>query len=139
MAVGGQWRPVGLFDSSHWDRKATTVLCEQLDCGSAVSETTKLKNPLELVWWIRLSCVHTKSALPDCLVETAVSLESPVSHQIICSGLTTTSSDFPYFAALEFTTHFNNFSFYVDDSQPRCYNRLLKCFFFNFPTESNEN
>lgn len=84
-----------MLDFQEWDREAAAVLCEQLDCGSAVSENTMwgLWRP---VWWISHSCVHTKSALADCVMETEI-MESVI-HQIICSGSTkqTASSDFSY-------------------------------------------
>lgn len=85
MAIRGEWRPVKV--DQEWDRKSTAVLCQQLDCGSAVSESTLWDSPYRPVWWINLDCVHTGSALSDCAMATLY-VDEDVSHKVICSGWT---------------------------------------------------
>lgn len=87
VAFRGQWRPVEPRSLPGLDRENAAVLCEQLDCGSAVSEIIIFDNPSGPVWHIDSLCVRKKSALPDC-VDESIALNSTVSHQVICSGST---------------------------------------------------
>ncbi|XP_039471065.1 scavenger receptor cysteine-rich type 1 protein M130-like [Oreochromis aureus] len=58
----GYWRPVCYND---WNLKAAAILCEHLDCGSAVS--VKLhKSSVKSVWRIKPDCFTTGSALWEC-------------------------------------------------------------------------
>ncbi|XP_026030427.1 scavenger receptor cysteine-rich type 1 protein M130-like isoform X1 [Astatotilapia calliptera] len=63
-----EWRPMGYSDDS-WTLKAAAVVCEQLDCGSAVSmEATQ--SSYKFVWLIRSSCIVSKTPLSnrDCAI-----------------------------------------------------------------------
>lgn len=59
----GEWRPV---EESDWTLKAAAVVCEHLDCGSAVSVEQRQKS-LTLVWQLKPDCVQSGSALRDCV------------------------------------------------------------------------
>ncbi|XP_075871012.1 scavenger receptor cysteine-rich type 1 protein M160-like [Nelusetta ayraudi] len=84
MAIRGEWRRV--IADGPWDRNSTAVLCEQLGCGSAVSESTIWDNRSRPIWEISTSCIHTTSALSDCVVVKRIR-ESSESQEVICSGL----------------------------------------------------
>ncbi|XP_075941262.1 scavenger receptor cysteine-rich type 1 protein M130-like [Anarhichas minor] len=74
----GDWRPV---DYSDWTLIEAAVVCRNLDCGSAVSVREREESSLRSVWWIYYGCVHSGSALRECL--TSVSSSSIV--DITCS------------------------------------------------------
>ncbi|XP_030579758.1 scavenger receptor cysteine-rich type 1 protein M160-like [Archocentrus centrarchus] len=57
-----EWRPV---DFSDWTLKAAAVVCEHLDCGSAVSFRQRRQRPRS-VWKIKPDCVQSGSALMEC-------------------------------------------------------------------------
>uniref|UniRef100_A0A3Q4GPH3 SRCR domain-containing protein n=1 Tax=Neolamprologus brichardi TaxID=32507 RepID=A0A3Q4GPH3_NEOBR len=59
----GEWRPV---EESDWTLKAAAVVCEHLDCGSAVSVEQRQKS-LTLVWQLQPDCVQSGSALRECV------------------------------------------------------------------------
>uniref|UniRef100_A0A668U4F2 SRCR domain-containing protein n=1 Tax=Oreochromis aureus TaxID=47969 RepID=A0A668U4F2_OREAU len=59
----GEWRPV---EESDWTLKAAAVVCEHLDCGSAVSVEQRQKS-LTLVWQLKPDCVQSGSALRECV------------------------------------------------------------------------
>ncbi|KAI4794021.1 hypothetical protein KUCAC02_032334 [Chaenocephalus aceratus] len=61
----GEWRPVGGY-SSLWTLKAASVLCRDLDCGSAVSVGERVESSVRSLWWIRSDCVESGSALREC-------------------------------------------------------------------------
>ena len=60
----GQWRPVRHSD---WSLKTAAVVCRELDCGSAVSVTKKIRPPASPVWKIVSSCFQSGYALRDCV------------------------------------------------------------------------
>ena len=74
----GEWRPV---DSS-WDLKAASVVCRDLDCGSAVSIRRRYESSRRSVWWINTDCVQSGSTLKEC----SLSLSSSSTVEITCSG-----------------------------------------------------
>ncbi|XP_053197806.1 scavenger receptor cysteine-rich type 1 protein M130-like [Scomber japonicus] len=60
----GEWRPVSY---SVWSLKEADVICRYLDCGSAVSTRTRYKDSRISVWEIRSDCLHSGSALRECV------------------------------------------------------------------------
>ncbi|XP_042079883.1 scavenger receptor cysteine-rich type 1 protein M130 [Haplochromis burtoni] len=58
-----KWRPVDFYN---WTLKKAAVVCEHLDCGSAVSVQER-KSPRRFVWSIRPDCFQSGSKLGDCL------------------------------------------------------------------------
>ncbi|KAL7401457.1 hypothetical protein ABVT39_028285 [Epinephelus coioides] len=58
-----EWRLVDGFD---WSLREAAVVCEELDCGSAVS-VQREKSFYRLVLAITAECVHSGSALRDCV------------------------------------------------------------------------
>ncbi|XP_063348700.1 scavenger receptor cysteine-rich type 1 protein M130-like [Pelmatolapia mariae] len=58
-----EWRPVDFYN---WTLKKAAVVCEHLDCGSAVSVRER-KSPRRFVWSIRPDCFQSGSKLGDCL------------------------------------------------------------------------
>ena len=78
----GEWRPVdGGF---HWNLKSSSVVCRQLDCGSAVSAEQRDGSTRQPTWWIRSNCGGDESSLRECgAVESDTSSSS---LGLICSG-----------------------------------------------------
>ncbi|XP_045891004.1 scavenger receptor cysteine-rich type 1 protein M130-like [Micropterus dolomieu] len=66
----GDWRPVR---ESFWTLKTATVVCRDLDCGSAVSVGERKESSDRPVWWIRSDCVQSGSALRECVTSTSSS------------------------------------------------------------------
>ena len=81
-----EWRPVDGW--SDWNQKSSSVVCRQLDCGSAVSTDRSSGVTRELVWWISLSCFGSETSLKEC--GTKVSVNSTARLEVICSGKTMT-------------------------------------------------
>ncbi|KAL4005186.1 hypothetical protein ACER0C_004899 [Sarotherodon galilaeus] len=75
----GEWRPV---DVSDWTLKEAAVVCEQLDCGLAVSVGQRVESSDLAVWVMRLNCVQVGSPLREC----ATSNDSSSIVNITCSG-----------------------------------------------------
>ena len=88
MQHQGEWRPVDGW--SDWNHQSSSVVCRQLDCGSAVSTEWTSVPTHELVWWISLSCVGSESSLREC--GTKVLANSTARLEVICSGKTMTST-----------------------------------------------
>ena len=87
----GEWRPgVDDFYRSTWNMKSSSVVCRQLDCGSAVSRERTSHSTHEPVWWISSSCVGSESSLREC--GTKMSGNSTARLEVICSGKTMTST-----------------------------------------------
>ncbi|XP_041826612.1 scavenger receptor cysteine-rich type 1 protein M160-like [Melanotaenia boesemani] len=59
----GEWRPV---DGSRWKLKTAAVICEHLDCGSAVSVGERKETSHRSVWWINSDCIESGSPLGEC-------------------------------------------------------------------------
>ncbi|CAI5666075.1 unnamed protein product [Oreochromis niloticus] len=76
----GEWRPV---DVSDWTLKEAAVVCEQLDCGLAVSVGQRVESSDLAVWVMRLNCVQVGSPLREC----ATSNDSSSIVNITCSDL----------------------------------------------------
>ena len=86
----GEWRPVdGGF---HWNLKSSSVVCRQLDCGSAVSTERSSGFTHEPVWRITPYCVGSESSLSDCaIMETShITQKGLITGKptVICSGNT---------------------------------------------------
>ncbi|XP_067432529.1 scavenger receptor cysteine-rich type 1 protein M130-like isoform X2 [Thunnus thynnus] len=60
----GEWRPVHY---AVWTLKEAAVFCSALHCGSAISTERRNEPSRRYVWWIDHDCVHSGSALRDCL------------------------------------------------------------------------
>ena len=66
MQHQGEWRPVdGGF---HWNLKSSSVVCRQLDCGSAVSTERSSGFTQEPVWRITPYCAGSEHSLSDCVI-----------------------------------------------------------------------
>uniref|UniRef100_A0A3Q4IAN0 SRCR domain-containing protein n=1 Tax=Neolamprologus brichardi TaxID=32507 RepID=A0A3Q4IAN0_NEOBR len=78
-----EWRPVDFYN---WTLKKAAVVCEHLDCGSAVSVQER-KSPRRLVWSIRPDCFQSGSKLGDCLRP----LPSTTILNLTCLGKQTTA------------------------------------------------
>nr|XP_024660854.1 scavenger receptor cysteine-rich type 1 protein M130-like [Maylandia zebra] len=74
----GEWRPV---DDNGWTMKPAAVVCEHLDCGSAVSVGLIFKS-YGSVWRINPDCVQSGSPLREC----AISWSSSSILDLTCSG-----------------------------------------------------
>uniref|UniRef100_A0A668U0G0 SRCR domain-containing protein n=1 Tax=Oreochromis aureus TaxID=47969 RepID=A0A668U0G0_OREAU len=61
----GEWRPV---DFSDFSLKTAAVVCEHLDCGSAVSAEARNESSPRSVWRIKSDCVRHGTALRQCVV-----------------------------------------------------------------------
>ncbi|XP_034074476.1 LOW QUALITY PROTEIN: deleted in malignant brain tumors 1 protein-like, partial [Gymnodraco acuticeps] len=64
LKLRGEWRPVIGFPT--WTLEAASVLCRELDCGSAVSVGEREESSERSVWGIRPDCVQYGSALREC-------------------------------------------------------------------------
>ena len=71
--------------SSEWNRNASTVVCKQLDCGTAVSTAQGSDDTDPPVWRITFSCVGSEASLGECVtVEPRQYWASRL--DVICSG-----------------------------------------------------
>ncbi|XP_053197593.1 scavenger receptor cysteine-rich type 1 protein M160-like [Scomber japonicus] len=59
-----EWRPLRYSD---WTLKEAAIICRYLDCGSAVSTESRYEDSNRSVWRIRSDCVHSGSALRECV------------------------------------------------------------------------
>ncbi|KAM9318600.1 scavenger receptor cysteine-rich type 1 protein M130-like [Pholidichthys leucotaenia] len=75
----GEWRPVS---AEGWTLKKAAVLCERLDCGSAVSVEARIEPSIHSLWNIDDACVQSGSSLRDCVS----SIHSDESLSLTCSG-----------------------------------------------------
>ncbi|XP_029992735.1 scavenger receptor cysteine-rich type 1 protein M130-like isoform X2 [Sphaeramia orbicularis] len=62
----GQWRSVGDLYGD-WDLKSGSVVCQHLDCGSAVSVNNTRASSSRPVWLVSVPCLKLKSGLKDCV------------------------------------------------------------------------
>ncbi|KAM9359632.1 scavenger receptor cysteine-rich type 1 protein M160-like [Symphorus nematophorus] len=62
----GEWRPV-YSSYSDWTLKDAAVFCKKLECGSVVSMEWLKEPSVRSVWQIRTECLHSGSALTDCV------------------------------------------------------------------------
>lgn len=85
MKNGGEWRPVADWDSNEWGLTSAAAVCRQMHCGSAVSTEMTEDASDRPVWWIKSSCIHSASALLDCVIMTDV-IETYTGLEVICSG-----------------------------------------------------
>ncbi|KAM9385750.1 scavenger receptor cysteine-rich type 1 protein M130-like [Pholidichthys leucotaenia] len=76
-----EWRPVG---GDVWPLKTAAVVCEHLDCGSAVSVGEREESSERDVWWINPDCVQSGSSLRDC----GTPWSSSSLQTVTCSGST---------------------------------------------------
>ncbi|XP_059187494.1 CD5 antigen-like [Centropristis striata] len=60
----GEWKPVYGF---LWTLRETAAVCRNLDCGFAVSTEWRKESSDKAVWTITAECVHSGSALSDCV------------------------------------------------------------------------
>ncbi|XP_041826611.1 scavenger receptor cysteine-rich type 1 protein M130-like [Melanotaenia boesemani] len=59
----GEWRPVVGY---RWTLKTAAVICEHLDCGSAVSVGQREEISDISTWWVESNCIHSGSPLREC-------------------------------------------------------------------------
>ena len=76
----GDWR---LMVMSWWNVKSASVVCRELDCGSAVSIATSSGSD-QAAWRIRPSCVGSESSLTECGTKSSSSSRERL--EVICSG-----------------------------------------------------
>ncbi|XP_029988016.1 scavenger receptor cysteine-rich type 1 protein M130-like [Sphaeramia orbicularis] len=62
----GVWRLVG-DQHKKWNLKYGALVCQYLDCGSAVSVTRREDSKYTLKWWVSFPCVKLTSGLWDCV------------------------------------------------------------------------
>ncbi|XP_059213676.1 scavenger receptor cysteine-rich type 1 protein M130-like [Centropristis striata] len=60
----GDWRPVVYFDVEMSD---ASVLCRQLECGSALSAGERKNLVIRTMWWISSDCIQAGAVLRECL------------------------------------------------------------------------
>ena len=77
------WKPAADF-TSNWNLNASSVVCKQLGCGSAVDTKWSSGSERQPVWWITSSCNGSESALRECV--TMQSASSGDRLEVICSG-----------------------------------------------------
>ena len=82
MQHQGEWRPVDGW--SVWNHQSSSVVCRQLDCGSAVSTERSSGSTHKPAWRITTSCVESESSLKDC--GTQLSASSFYLLEVNCSG-----------------------------------------------------
>ncbi|XP_045928809.1 scavenger receptor cysteine-rich type 1 protein M160-like [Micropterus dolomieu] len=79
----GRWEEVD-DQTSDWNLKTADVVCEQLDCGSAVYTGKIMNNYYKTIWQIRSTCLRSMSAVRECVF---TSLDTSLSNlEIKCSG-----------------------------------------------------
>ncbi|XP_037630441.1 LOW QUALITY PROTEIN: scavenger receptor cysteine-rich type 1 protein M160-like [Sebastes umbrosus] len=66
MKQQGYWRPVD-DPMSVWNLKTADEMCRKLDCGSAVSTGRRKSDFDKPIWWIRSTCLQSKSAVRECI------------------------------------------------------------------------
>ena len=82
MGFHGEWRPVlAWFD---WNRMSSSVVCRQLNCGSAVSTEFTASPTRQPGWMIPSSCVGSESSLMEC--GPVKSYNSTITLKLTCSG-----------------------------------------------------
>ncbi|XP_045898006.1 CD5 antigen-like, partial [Micropterus dolomieu] len=69
----GDWRP-GRYPV--WTLKTAAVVCRELSCGSAVSVEERKESSVRPAWWIRSDCVHSGSAMRECVTSRSYSSSS---------------------------------------------------------------
>ncbi|XP_074497100.1 scavenger receptor cysteine-rich type 1 protein M130-like isoform X2 [Sebastes fasciatus] len=67
MKQQGEWRPVD-DRMSGWNLKTADEICRKLDCGSAVSTGGRESDRYKRIWWIRSTCLQSKSAVRECIL-----------------------------------------------------------------------
>ncbi|XP_034049319.1 LOW QUALITY PROTEIN: scavenger receptor cysteine-rich type 1 protein M130-like [Thalassophryne amazonica] len=82
VKVQEDWRPVD-DGGRNWSLKTAGVVCQHLDCGSAVYTNRTYFASNRPAWRTTSVCVQAGSALRDC----GTSVSSSYSHQITCSDL----------------------------------------------------
>ncbi|CAI5692511.1 unnamed protein product [Oreochromis niloticus] len=75
-----EWRPV---DDNGWTLKEAAVVCEHLDCGSAVYVGERKESSDRSMWEIKPDCVQSGAALREC----ATSFISVSTLDVTCSDL----------------------------------------------------
>ena len=79
----GRWRPLyGRFD---WSQKTSSVVCRELDCGSAVSTYRRSSSKSESELEYRSPCHGSEPSLRKCGSKIHV-IYSDVKLELICSG-----------------------------------------------------
>uniref|UniRef100_A0AAZ1WXD3 SRCR domain-containing protein n=1 Tax=Oreochromis aureus TaxID=47969 RepID=A0AAZ1WXD3_OREAU len=74
----GEWRVV---DGYAWTLKHAAIVCQLLDCGSAVSVEWRIETPNKSVWEMEIECIQSGSAVRDCVTSDS----SPVITNVTCA------------------------------------------------------
>ncbi|XP_075935013.1 scavenger receptor cysteine-rich type 1 protein M160-like [Anarhichas minor] len=86
----GDWRPLYYYD---WSLKEAAVACRELDCGSAVSTRKRDESSERYVWRIDSDCVHSGSALRECLtLDSSSSIVDLICSDLLLQPIITVSS-----------------------------------------------
>uniref|UniRef100_A0A673BBB9 SRCR domain-containing protein n=1 Tax=Sphaeramia orbicularis TaxID=375764 RepID=A0A673BBB9_9TELE len=80
----GVWRLVG-DQHKKWNLKYGALVCQYLDCGSAVSVTRREDSKYTLKWWVSFPCVKLTSGLWDCVGLDGSNYASS-GVDVVCSG-----------------------------------------------------
>ncbi|XP_031696991.1 deleted in malignant brain tumors 1 protein-like [Anarrhichthys ocellatus] len=83
------WRPVNVYDRT---LKTAAVACRELDCGSAVSIREREESSEISVWWIVSTCVHSGSALRECVISHSSSILDLICSDLLLQPIITVSS-----------------------------------------------
>ena len=97
--VGGASHCTGKLERKHqsewrlvyrwgWNHQSSSVVCRQLDCGSAVSTQRISGSTVQPVWNIPSSCVRSQPSMREC--EAKSSHNSTETLEVVCSGKTMT-------------------------------------------------
>ena len=79
------WRPVD--DWFDWNLKSSSVVCRELDCGSAVYTGRSYDFTDQPKWSIRYSCVGYEASLRECATMWSIPHAYPShSYEVTCSG-----------------------------------------------------
>ncbi|XP_066509997.1 scavenger receptor cysteine-rich type 1 protein M130-like [Hoplias malabaricus] len=76
----GVWRKV---TADRWSMQEASVVCRQLDCGSAVMSTMRVAGKDEIAWGFHVACKGSESAVKECTILYSWEVRFPVG--VICS------------------------------------------------------
>ncbi|KAM3616526.1 uncharacterized protein V6R79_019394 [Siganus canaliculatus] len=65
----GEWRLLNFLHSS-WNLKAASGICHRLKCGSALNVGITSTGSGRATWWVRESCLRSRSLLKECVLTT---------------------------------------------------------------------
>ena len=125
MKHQGEWRPVDGW--SDWNLQSSSVVCRQLDCGSAVSTEWRSDSTHQPGWMIESSCLSSETSLRECGA-TFSSTSISFSLEVICSGNNDFNNDIDYVDGFSCLT-FSQLLIYINNSKMitiTVYHRLIR-------------